>query len=281
MITGVGGTIVFLAGVFIGVIVLFDTSLDELVGMIMFGVDNIYRLFPIKMLTGLFKTKKSFVGRDKPIAIKGSGTLQREISNQNPKVSEPIINRKEVAKPIDLSEKLVSNSLAAGIWEYPALSLLSEVPGQKADRGDINKTASVIEKTLQSFGIDARVVEVNLGPAVTQYALEIALGTKVSKITSLANDLALATEAPTGQIRIEAPIPGRSLVGIEIPNRSLEVVTLRTMLSSDSMRKNKSKLSVALGLDVSGNPVAVNIAKMPHILIAGTTGSGKSVTMNC
>ncbi len=280
MITGVGATIVFLAGVFIGVIVLFDTSLDELVGMIMFGVDNIYRLFPIKMLTGLFKTKKSFVGRDKPIAIKGSGTLQREISNQNPKVSEPIINRKEVAKPIDLSEKLVSNSLAAGIWEYPALSLLSEVPGQKADRGDIKRVASVIEKTLQSFGIDARVVEVNLGPAVTQYALEIALGTKVSKITALSNDLALATEAPTGQIRIEAPIPGRSLVGIEIPNRSLEVVTLKTMLSSDSMRKNKSKLSVALGLDVSGNPVAVNIAKMPHILIAGTTGSGKSVTMN-
>ncbi len=117
-------------------------------------------------------------------------------------------------------------------------------------------------------------------PAVTQYALEIALGTKVSKITSLANDLALATEAPTGQIRIEAPIPGRNLIGIEIPNRSLEVVTLKTMLESDIMRKNKSKLTVSLGLDVSGNPLVADIAKMPHVLIAGTTGSGKSVLIN-
>jgi S-DNA-T family DNA segregation ATPase FtsK/SpoIIIE len=119
-----------------------------------------------------------------------------------------------------------------------------------------------------------------LGPAVTQYALEIALGTKVSKITSLANDLALATEAPTGQIRIEAPIPGRNLIGIEIPNRALEIVTLRTMLASAAMQKAKSKLVVSLGLDVSGNPLAVDIAKMPHVLVAGTTGSGKSVLIN-
>jgi S-DNA-T family DNA segregation ATPase FtsK/SpoIIIE len=140
--------------------------------------------------------------------------------------------------------------------------------------------ASIIEKTLQSFGIMARVAEVNLGPAVTQYALEIALGTKLSKITGLTNDLALALAAPTGQIRIEAPIPGRSLVGIEIPNRSLEYVTLRTMLSSSQMTQHKSKLLTALGLDVSGTPVVADIAKMPHVLIAGTTGSGKSVLLN-
>jgi S-DNA-T family DNA segregation ATPase FtsK/SpoIIIE len=115
---------------------------------------------------------------------------------------------------------------------------------------------------------------------VTQYALELSLGTKVSKITSLANDLALATEAPTGQIRIEAPIPGRNLVGIEIPNRSLEVVTLRTMLSSNTMQKSKSKLAVSMGLDVSGEPLIADIAKMPHVLVAGTTGSGKSVLVN-
>ncbi len=150
----------------------------------------------------------------------------------------------------------------------------------KADRGDVNKIASTIEKTLQSFGVESRVAEANLGPAVTQYALEIAQGTKVSKITSLANDLALATEAPTGQIRIEAPIPGRNLVGLEIPNRSLEVVNLRTMLTSGAMQKAKSKLTVALGLDVSGNPLAIDIAKMPHMLVAGTTGSGKSVLIN-
>ena len=167
-----------------------------------------------------------------------------------------------------------------GIWEYPSLSLLNESPGAKAERGDINKIARKIEETLQSFGVEARVAEVNLGPAVTQYALELALGTKVSKITSLANDLALATEAPTGQIRIEAPIPGRNLVGIEIPNRSLEVVTLRTMLASSAMQKSKSKLVISMGLDVSGNPIIADIAKMPHVLVAGTTGSGKSVLVN-
>src|SRR5581483_329594 len=134
--------------------------------------------------------------------------------------------------------------------------------------------------TLNSFGIEARVVEVNLGPAVTQYAIQIAQGTKVAKITSLANDLALATEAPTGQIRIEAPIPGRNLVGIEIPNRSLEIVTLKTMLASQAMQKSKSKLTVSLGLDVSGSPLVADISRMPHVLIAGTTGSGKSVLIN-
>jgi len=168
----------------------------------------------------------------------------------------------------------------ATLWEYPPLSLLENISHHKADRGDLKKNAGTIEKTLDSFGIAARVAEVNLGPAVTQYALEIALGTKVSKITSLANDLALALAAPTGQIRIEAPIPGRNLVGIEIPNRSLEFVTLKQMLQSDIMRGAKSKLTVSLGLDVSGNPLVANIAKMPHVLIAGTTGSGKSVLIN-
>lgn len=100
------------------------------------------------------------------------------------------------------------------------------------------------------------------------------------KITSLSSDLALALQAPTGEVRIEAPIPGRNLVGIEIPNRGLEFVTSKRMLQSDVMRKAKSKLSVALGLDVSGNSVIADIAKMPHALIAGTTGSGKSVLVN-
>ena len=113
------------------------------------------------------------------------------------------------------------------IWHYPPLSLLSDSAGVKADRGDVNQNAAVIEQTLESFGIRAKVKEVNNGPAVTQYCIEIATGTKLSKITSLQNDLALALAAPQGQIRIEAPIPGRSLVGLEIPNRSLELVSLK------------------------------------------------------
>lgn len=166
------------------------------------------------------------------------------------------------------------------IWEYPPLSLLSNAKGGEADRGDVKGNASIIEGTLESFGIRAKVAEVNYGPSVTQYALEISRGTKLSKITTLATDLALALAAPTGQIRIEAPIAGRSLVGIEVPNHSAQYVTLRTMLASEQMKKYKSKLAVALGIDVSGKPIIADIGKMPHVLIAGSTGSGKSVAVN-
>ncbi len=165
-------------------------------------------------------------------------------------------------------------------WHFPPMSLLSENISGKADRGDTKTNADTIEKTLDAFGITAKVSEINYGPAVTQYALEVAIGTKLSKISALSNDLALALAAPTGQIRIEAPIPGRSLVGIELPNRSPEFVSLRKMLESDPMKHHKSKLAVALGLDVSGNPIVADISKMPHVLIAGATGSGKSVCIN-
>jgi len=273
ILTPLGTAAVFIAGIFVGIIVLFDTSLDELISAITFSIKNIYRFFP-KNLFSFFKKKRPLLVKDKSFDAKGRKNIPSFASGE--KAASPIIKKEDVL----ISDKLVSNPLGTGVWEYPPLSLLSDVPGHKAERGDIKKTASIIEKTLQSFGVEARVVEVNLGPAVTQYALEIALGTKVSKITSLSNDLALATEAPTGQIRIEAPIPGRSLVGIEIPNRSLEVVTLKTMLSSNVMQKNRSKLSVSLGLDVSGSPLIADIAKMPHVLVAGTTGSGKSVLIN-
>lgn len=277
ILSPLGANIVYIAGALIGLIVFFDTSIDEIIDFFTLLVGNIYRLFPTKLIS-FFKTKKPISFKDKQMTIKGGGIKEvPNLSYGNIAIKTPIV-KKDL--PI-LSDKLVSNPLnASGIWEYPPYSLLSDISNQKAERGDIKRVASVIEKTLQSFGIGAKVVEVNLGPAVTQYALEIALGTKVSKITSLSNDLALATEAPTGQIRIEAPIPGRNLVGIEIPNRSLEIVTLRTMLESSIMQKSKSKLTVSLGLDVSGSPVVSDIAKMPHVLIAGTTGSGKSVLIN-
>lgn len=267
VITPVGTFLVFLVGIFIGLIILFDTSVDEIFKGLTASKKTGRRLLPLNVLK-----KKQDPLSGKQMTIKGDVQI-----NKGPAIVANTVKKDDSL----ISEKLVSNTLSSGlIWEYPPLDLLSDDPGGKADRGDVKETAGVIERTLQSFGITAKVVEVNLGPAVTQYALEIALGTKVSKITSLANDLALNTQAPTGQIRIEAPIPGRNLVGIEIPNKSLEVVTLRTMLSSDIMRKNKSKLAVSMGLDVSGNPVIADIGRMPHVLIAGTTGSGKSVLVN-
>ncbi|HYM65271.1 MAG TPA: DNA translocase FtsK, partial [Candidatus Sulfotelmatobacter sp.] len=274
LISGLGAFFVYLAGLFVGLVVFFDTSVDEVAAILGSIFGFIPKIMPGRFL-GFFK-KKPNVLEDKQMVIRGmedNKNLGKDIkinAAQPLKKDEPFI-----------SDKLVMNNPGlAGIWHLPPLDLLSNESTHKADRGDVKKTAGKIEETLGSFGIGAKVVEVNLGPAVTQYALQIPLGTKVSKITNLSNDLALNTEAPTGQIRIEAPIPGRNLVGIEIPNRSLEVVTLRTMLSSDIMKKNKSKLAVSLGLDVSGNPLLADIGKMPHVLIAGTTGSGKSVMIN-
>lgn len=168
----------------------------------------------------------------------------------------------------------------SAIWEYPPLSLLSNKGGGQADRGDIRSNAQIIENTLDSFGIQAKVAEVNKGPAITQYALNIARGTKLSKITGLSTDLALALAAPTGQVRIEAPIAGKNLVGVEVPNHTPQNVTLREMLAGKSMKERASKLAVALGIGVSGEHIAADIAKMPHLLIAGATGSGKSVCVN-
>lgn len=270
-----GANLIFLAGLIIGVIVFFDTSVDEVMQGLGVAGQTLKRLIP----SSLFGGKEEAVERtgfDKNREIMIKGGAHKDLNINQSKIQAASVKKDEL-----LPDNLVSNTLSGqDIWEYPPLSLLNDSPGQKADRGDIKKIASIIEKTLQSFGVEARVVEVNLGPAVTQYALELALGIKVSKITALANDLALATEAPTGQIRIEAPIPGRNLVGIEIPNRSLEVVTLRTMLASSELQKAKSKLSVALGLDVSGAPISADISRMPHVLVAGTTGSGKSVLIN-
>ncbi len=184
-----------------------------------------------------------------------------------------------VEQEADLSDTLTPSNMPV-VWDYPPLSLLSDKKGGKADRGDVKSNAQVIEDTLDSFGIQASVVEVNYGPSVTQYALKITKGTKLSKITGLSTDLALALAAPTGQIRIEAPIAGRSLVGIEVPNHSPQYVTLKTMLGSSKMKKHASKLAVALGINVAGKPILADIATMPHLLIAGSTGSGKSVCIN-
>lgn len=271
VVSGIGATLIFLAGILVGIIVFFDTSIDEMVQFFLGLKDNIERFIP-KSLFSLLKSNKTFSLKDKSITFKG-------LSNSATAV-KPASQAAQAKKDTPLIPDTLVKTSGTKIWEYPPLSLLSDLTEHKAERGDVNKTAQTIETTLQSFGIGAKVVEVNLGPAVTQYALNIAVGTKLSKITGLANDLALATEAPTGQIRIEAPIPGRNLVGIEIPNRNLEVVSLKTMLASDIMTKNKSRLLVSLGLDVSGSPVVADIGKMPHVLIAGTTGSGKSVMIN-
>lgn len=279
-ITTIGAYLFLVCAFLIGLVIFFNTSIDEVVIFVTGSIGNILKfLKKILKKPSLDKNKALFSQTKLPIEIKGLKDYDDRKEIKKPPLGE-IKKDKTILEP-QLGTTLVSNAPGEQIiWEYPPLSLLAEMPSQKADRGDIKWNANTIERTLESFGILAKVKEINKGPAVTQYALEIALGTKLSKITALSNDLALALAAPTGQIRIEAPIPGRSLVGIEIPNRSLQFVTLKEMLESDVLRKSKSKLTVALGLDVSGTPIVADLAKMPHILIAGSTGSGKSVCIN-
>ena len=165
-------------------------------------------------------------------------------------------------------------------YEYPPVELLSK-PSKKALKGGakaLTDTATRLQKTLYSFGVSAKVENVSVGPAITRYELKPAEGVRVSKIANLADDIALNLAAET--IRIEAPIPGKQAVGIEVPNKEKEVVHFREILDSDEFRKNKSKLTVGLGKDVAGNVQLADIAKMPHVLIAGSTGSGKSVCIN-
>lgn len=270
LVTPVGAVIIFLGVILTGLIILFNTSFDQ--------VFKVFNSFFSTVKVYIFGHKSAGGGRIMPrkdFKILGSTENGNPVIN-NPK---PIMTSDKAKEPLE--EKLISNVKGEeAIWKYPPLDLLSGEQIGKVDRGDINGNADIIEKTLESFGITANIVEVNLGPAVTQYAIQVALGTKLSKITALERDLALALSAPTGAIRIEAPIPGRNLVGIELPNKSPEFVPIKRILESDEMSVKKSKLAVVLGLDVSGKPIIADISKMPHVLIAGQTGSGKSVMVN-
>lgn len=159
----------------------------------------------------------------------------------------------------------------------PPLSLLEEDSG-KPNTGDIKANANIIKRTLANFGIEVEMDEITIGPTVTRYALKPAEGVKLSRIVGLQNDLALSLAAHP--IRIEAPIPGKSLVGIEIPNKSKSIVGLATLLSDTKFKDSPKPLTTALGRSISGKAMFGNLAKMPHVLVAGTTGSGKSVTIH-
>lgn len=161
-------------------------------------------------------------------------------------------------------------------YQPPPLNFLEEEKG-KPSPGDLKQNFLIIKKTLNNFGIEIEMGEVNVGPTVTQYTLRPAEGIKLSKITSLGNDLALALAAHP--IRIEAPIPGKSLVGIEVPNKVRTLVRLRNLISLPEF-KNSSPLTFVLGRDVSGEPVFSDLSKMPHLLVAGATGTGKTIFLN-
>jgi len=164
-------------------------------------------------------------------------------------------------------------------WKLPSIALLDTVTAKRERMADeIKRNVKIIEATLETFGVSCKVVGVNPGPAVTQYELQPGPGVQVKRITALQNDLSLALAA--APLRIEAPIPGKAAVGIEVPNKSMSLVTIREVLETAAFREGTHTLALALGNDVSGQSIVGDLTRMPHLLIAGATGQGKSVCIN-
>lgn len=206
--------------------------------------------------------------------------LTEEVSQQpsrNPKSSKAEIEHGIRNIQHEISQKELPEKKP---YQYPPLKILKRGDGRSQGDSDahLRKTAQKLQDTLHNFGVNVTVTNVSCGPTVTRYELQPEMGVKVSKIVGLSDDIKLNLATP--DIRIEAPIPGKAAVGIEVPNKENSPVMLRDILQSDEFKNAKSKLSFAAGKDIAGKPVVADIAKMPHLLIAGATGSGKSVCIN-
>ncbi|MBP6884092.1 MAG: DNA translocase FtsK [Candidatus Pacebacteria bacterium] len=216
----------------------------------------------------------------KPIAkaeVEEEPEEEKEAASEKIKKALGMVKKEPVAEE---EEEMPIKKRRGGListYTPPPMSLLEEDKG-KPNTGDIKANANIIKRTLANFGIEVEMDEITVGPTVTRYALKPAEGVKLSRIVGLQSDLALALAAHP--IRIEAPIPGKSLVGIEIPNKSKSIVGLATLLSDDKFQNSPKPLTIALGRGINGKAVFGNLAKMPHALVAGTTGSGKSVTIH-
>ena len=198
----------------------------------------------------------------------------RRIASDNENLQKRIQEKKEEELTVDsVPEK------TAKPYVFPPLSLLKRSHGQEEEkRSEIEKNAQTLKETLKSFGITVSISNVSVGPSVTRYELQPEQGVKLAKIVSLSNDIKMRLAA--ADIRIEAPIPGKSAVGIEVPNKNSQVVYLGDILSSPAFQENKMKLAFGVGKDIGGKVVVTDIAKMPHLLVAGATGAGKSVSIN-
>ncbi len=232
------------------------------------------------------------VRRERP-APSGNGTASRAVAIQPPPAAvtlaiavPPSINELEHVEEEHLAEAASAETADAALepveraWELPHLDLLADAPESSAAQLDLSSKGRRIRDTLADFGIGVKVARIQEGPVVTQYALDVDPGIKLSRIAGLADNLALALSARS--ILIEAPIPGEPFVGVEIPNSAFDLVTLKEVLGSKihAEASERSKLAFALGQDVAGQPFSADLAKMPHLLIAGATGSGKSVCVN-
>ncbi len=260
--TGPWASMVILAGLIAASMLLtFDVTIHEVLA----------KLLALRKLPTLPTAMR--VGDDSPASSRENETptfLRKEISEPAPE--RPLSPEETEARAMTASVKRKRAKMVAIPFE------LLEVRNSKPNSGDVHGKMNVIQKTLENFGILVEMGEVCVGPTVTQFSLKPADGVKLNRITSLSNDLALTLAAHP--IRIEAPIPGKSLVGIEVPNQTVAVVSMREVLESKEFAARKSNLTVCLGKDVAGKPWIADLGKMPHMLVAGATGSGKTVCLN-
>lgn len=283
----VAAAIIFVATFLVSLLLIFEVSLREIVRFVV-------PEFKIELVEEGKKAKKANLDTIVQDAVMGDDEAEILIHRAKigqDRVAVPIKDKAldeedslEINRPLETAEMAFEKELAKNNeedfeWEFPSLDLLAVGDSTvKVDEKLLRENADTIKKKLVQFGIDVVMHEVNVGPTVIQYTLKPNAAVKLSKITTLKNDLALALAAE--RIRIEAPIPGKSLVGIEVPNSYRATVYMREILESAEFTDSQSKLTLPLGRDVSGRPIIANLENMPHLLIAGATGSGKSVAMN-
>lgn len=217
-----------------------------------------------KKVKGESFIKKIFAPKFKVREISPAQAVQDRVESE-----KAFSATKEVSRPVKLPKNIT--------YDIPSIELLDKETSVPTS-GDTKSNSAIIKKTLQNFGIEVIMSDINIGPTVTQYSLKPSEGVKLSKITGLANDLALALAAHP--IRIEAPIPGKALVGIEIPNKVRASVRLRELIENPTFQKSNFNLILPLGKDVSGFPIYTDLARMPHMLVAGSTGTGKTIFLN-
>lgn len=255
-----------------------------IVGILVIGIFILFNISPFHLLALRHKQKQEQITvAAQQLQINNMMTEEveevEEVTEDSPEqevedVGEELEETEEESEPLD-QEAIVLEDRKD--WKLPPFDLLTENKAN-ADSGNIENNLNIIQKTLSDFGIQVEMGEVNVGPTVTQYTLRPMTGVKLSQIATLQNDLALALAAQS--IRMELPIPGKSLVGIEVPNKTKALVRLRETMQTTDFVNNKAKLALALGRDVTGKPMIIDLAKMPHMLIAGSTGTGKSVGIN-
>jgi len=206
--------------------------------------------------------------------------LKKKIEIKNHRPKPKVAKKKEPKKGVEAFQEELDFHATDGVYRLPPVTLLADPPEpeKKASRDELLMNSEILEKKLADFGVHGQVTEVHPGPVVTMYEYQPAPGIKVSKIVNLADDLAMAMRAI--RVRIVAPLPGKPAVGIEIPNNNREDVYMKDILTSESYRKTKSLLNLAMGKNIFGDPFHYDLARMPHLLVAGATGSGKSVAVN-